>query len=214
LLIIVRLGILTAIPPEIFDLSVLLSNDPFCLLKTNVHVTSVCIVSFLRIHALIDMKRHFEDFSWHTQEATYWSCIETNTAIICACLPALNPLLMRLGIPISGSSQQEGESYNRMRPGWLRKRRTAEAGAQIQAGDSDHQNQQSDQLRTIGHVNRKGRRRGQWSDWTTQRDDYGPMSVAELEVVTVHGKDSAAAEFKLKGIESKDESLGTRGSSI
>ncbi|KAF1944898.1 hypothetical protein EJ02DRAFT_478672, partial [Clathrospora elynae] len=53
----------------------------------------VCVVSFLRLHALTVLVAHPQDNSWYGSATAYWSAIEVNLAIVCASLPALKPLV-------------------------------------------------------------------------------------------------------------------------
>ncbi|KAF1844858.1 uncharacterized protein K460DRAFT_429649 [Cucurbitaria berberidis CBS 394.84] len=56
----------------------------------------VCVVSILRLHALVVLMAHPEDKSWYGSKVAYWSSIEINLAIVCACLPTLKPLLVKI----------------------------------------------------------------------------------------------------------------------
>lgn len=35
------------------------------------------------------------DFTWHSPLPTIWSCVETNTAIVCSCVPTFKGLVQR-----------------------------------------------------------------------------------------------------------------------
>jgi len=63
----------------------------------------------LRLRALSVFDKHFDDATWYSPEAAYWSCIETNVAIMCASLPALKPLLARL-VPRFATTRQYAEA--------------------------------------------------------------------------------------------------------
>ena len=65
----------------------------------------VCVVSILRLHALVVLAAHPEDTTWYSSATAYWSSIEMNLAIVCASLPALKPLLVRI---IPGFSSHHG----------------------------------------------------------------------------------------------------------
>ncbi|KAH7117917.1 hypothetical protein B0J11DRAFT_441449 [Dendryphion nanum] len=56
----------------------------------------VCIVSILRLNALIVLARHPEDSTWYSSSAAYWSSIEVNLAIVCASVPALKALVVKV----------------------------------------------------------------------------------------------------------------------
>ncbi|KNG50336.1 hypothetical protein TW65_02271 [Stemphylium lycopersici] len=56
----------------------------------------VCVVSFLRLHALTVLAEHPTDNSYYSAPTAYWSAIEMNLAIVCASLPALKPLIVKI----------------------------------------------------------------------------------------------------------------------
>ncbi|RAR01419.1 hypothetical protein DDE82_006521 [Stemphylium lycopersici] len=56
----------------------------------------VCVVSFLRLHALTVLVEHPTDNSYYSAPTAYWSAIEMNLAIVCASLPALKPLIVKI----------------------------------------------------------------------------------------------------------------------
>lgn len=62
----------------------------------------VCIVSVLRVFALNEFQKHQDDATYYSAPTAYWSCIEANLAIVCASLPALKPLIVRI-VPVFGS---------------------------------------------------------------------------------------------------------------
>ncbi|EAW09461.1 uncharacterized protein ACLA_036660 [Aspergillus clavatus NRRL 1] len=55
----------------------------------------VCALSIIRLTTIIKLT-HSEDFTEQNGPAATWSSIESNVAIICACLPPLHPLLSRI----------------------------------------------------------------------------------------------------------------------
>lgn len=54
----------------------------------------VCVVSMIRIRALVDISRS-TDVSWSNPPAAAWSAIEANVGIICASLPSLKAAITR-----------------------------------------------------------------------------------------------------------------------
>jgi hypothetical protein len=66
----------------------------------------VCVVSILRLHTLIVLVAHESDSTYYSAPAAYWSSIEMNLAIVCASLPALKPLVVKIipGFSSRGSS--------------------------------------------------------------------------------------------------------------
>uniref|UniRef100_A0A8H7N0L4 Rhodopsin domain-containing protein n=1 Tax=Bionectria ochroleuca TaxID=29856 RepID=A0A8H7N0L4_BIOOC len=94
-------------------------------------------------------------------EIALWSCLESNLTIICACVPSLNPLLIRLlpgFITSSGRSRSLGQGYtpnhrtplSRANSSWRRSRRNpdpSDSGAET--GPKGIQVEQSFEL---GHI--------------------------------------------------------------
>ena len=56
---------------------------------------SVCVVSVLRLYALITLDRS-QDPTWEQPATAYWSAIELNVGIVCGCLPTLRPLVNKI----------------------------------------------------------------------------------------------------------------------
>ncbi|OBT45571.1 hypothetical protein VE00_03497 [Pseudogymnoascus sp. WSF 3629] len=76
----------------------------------------VCFVSILRLQALVVLYQHPEDTTWYSPETAYWSCIEVNVGIICACAPAIRPVLVRIvprifGTPDYGSGGRTSKTH-------------------------------------------------------------------------------------------------------
>ncbi|EGX49221.1 hypothetical protein AOL_s00078g605 [Orbilia oligospora ATCC 24927] len=76
----------------------------------------VCVVSILRLHALIVLESS-QDPTWDQAATTCWSSIELNIAIICASLPTLRPVIGRIFPSLLGSTNAYGNSYNYPRQG-------------------------------------------------------------------------------------------------
>ena len=59
-----------------------------------IHNSSVCVISMVRFESLyvISVSR---DVSWDNVPIAYWTAIECNIGIVCACLPSLKQLLSR-----------------------------------------------------------------------------------------------------------------------
>jgi len=64
--------------------------------SSRLHRYSVCIVSVLRLNALIIVSRNPQDATWYGSAPAYWSAIEMNLAIVCASTPALKPLIVKM----------------------------------------------------------------------------------------------------------------------
>jgi hypothetical protein len=71
----------------------------------------VCVVSILRLNALIDLSKHPDDRIYYSAATAYWSAIEINLGIICASLPALKPLIVKI-IPGFTSSRGYGTALS------------------------------------------------------------------------------------------------------
>jgi hypothetical protein len=70
---------------------------------------SVCIVSILRVHSLFVLARHEQDAMFYSAPPIYWAAIEMNLAIVCACVPALKPLVVKV-VPAFSSRQSGNDS--------------------------------------------------------------------------------------------------------
>ncbi|KAM0415955.1 hypothetical protein ACHAPT_013109 [Fusarium lateritium] len=68
--------------------------------------TFVTIVSILRLQAVVKFPSDTENPTWEFLEVSKWSTIEINVGIICACMPSLRILLVRLFPKILGTSRQ------------------------------------------------------------------------------------------------------------
>jgi hypothetical protein len=75
-------------------------------------VDSVCLVSIIRLHALVVLVRHPEDPTFYGTQGAYWSSIEVNLGIVCACAPALKPLVVKI-IPHFSSRYGSGRSMSK-----------------------------------------------------------------------------------------------------
>ncbi|KAK6517555.1 hypothetical protein TWF281_004205 [Arthrobotrys megalospora] len=62
----------------------------------------ICIVSILRLRFLILLSKSM-DPTWDQPATAYWSAIEMNISIVCACLPALKPLVSLIAPSIFGT---------------------------------------------------------------------------------------------------------------
>jgi hypothetical protein len=56
----------------------------------------VCVVSILRLNALVVLSKHPDDRTYYSAATAYWSAIEINLGIVCASLPALKPLIVKI----------------------------------------------------------------------------------------------------------------------
>ncbi|KAL5116293.1 hypothetical protein ACEQ8H_005851 [Pleosporales sp. CAS-2024a] len=74
--------------------------------------TFVTVVSALRLQSLV----HFGASSnptWDQADVIYWSNIEINVGIICACMPSLRVILVRIFPKILGDTRNTGNKYAR-----------------------------------------------------------------------------------------------------
>lgn len=69
-------------------------SDGFLFLQLTIK-NSICIVSIIRLVLLATIKDGL-DYSYTGVETIYWSLIEVNTAIVCASIMTLKPLLNRM----------------------------------------------------------------------------------------------------------------------
>jgi hypothetical protein len=62
----------------------------------------VCLISIIRL--VIVSRLDFSDVPWQFSVVAYWSAVEVNLAIICACLTTLKPLVARFFPKLLGST--------------------------------------------------------------------------------------------------------------
>ncbi|KAK6510253.1 hypothetical protein TWF481_004970 [Arthrobotrys musiformis] len=87
----------------------------------------ICIVSILRLRFLIILSKSM-DPTWDQPATAYWSAIEMNISIVCACLPALKPLLSLMAPSIFGTTASGSQ------PPSYRDYRNASGGKRISSG--------------------------------------------------------------------------------
>lgn len=68
-----------------------------------------CVTSMIRLKHIGNFG-DMTDPTWDNVDISIWSVIENAVAVICACLPALRPLLNRVLPRVFGSSQQKSRS--------------------------------------------------------------------------------------------------------
>ncbi|KAK8093579.1 hypothetical protein PG997_000264 [Apiospora hydei] len=81
-------------------------------LSTNISFSySVTIVSVLRLQSLV-LFAESHNPTWDNFDVANWSTIEINTGIICACMPSLRLLLVRLFPKVLGGSTDARSQYH------------------------------------------------------------------------------------------------------
>ncbi|KAK1514577.1 TAM domain methyltransferase [Colletotrichum costaricense] len=78
--------------------------------------TFVTVVSMARLNVILSVDLTSPDITWNFIDTIIWTNVEANTAIICACLPCLKPILNlalngRLKSSIRRSGQNSGGQY-------------------------------------------------------------------------------------------------------
>ncbi|KAF2016638.1 hypothetical protein BU24DRAFT_492692 [Aaosphaeria arxii CBS 175.79] len=77
----------------------------------------VCVVSILRLHALVELAQNPQDTTWYSTATAYWSAIEVNLGIVCASTPALKALVVKFVPAMLSKSFSTGRSRSRSRSG-------------------------------------------------------------------------------------------------
>ncbi|KAH7563039.1 hypothetical protein BM1_00086 [Bipolaris maydis] len=67
----------------------------------------VCIISAVRLDMLVGGRHDWRDITWKMATIAYLSTIETSLGIMCACIPALRPLMRRVLPNMLGSSAKD-----------------------------------------------------------------------------------------------------------
>ncbi|KAK4224777.1 hypothetical protein QBC38DRAFT_286542 [Podospora fimiseda] len=100
----------------------------------------VCIVSILRIVAMIDVfSKQAVDATYTAATMIYWTTIEVNAAISCACIMTLKPLIQKifprlLKGPVSRSSGGTRSGPHNTDAGWIPERSTRRGSRQSYNG--------------------------------------------------------------------------------
>lgn len=144
----------------------------------------VCVVSVLRLHALIVLSQHPEDRTYYSAATAYWSAIELNLGIVCASLPALKPLIVKIipGFSTRGSKGYgTGLSAHRSRGYGLGSRVTRntteeDLEVKMQSINANAYSSRADQdvlgksIYVTQHIEQHCERNGQSSDSESQKD--------------------------------------------
>ncbi|KAF4981965.1 hypothetical protein FZEAL_2311 [Fusarium zealandicum] len=78
--------------------------------------TFVTVVSILRLRAVVQFGSETENATWEFLEVSKWSTIEINVGMICACMPSLRLLLVRLFPKFMGTSRRYYANYGSNNP--------------------------------------------------------------------------------------------------
>ncbi|KAH7073599.1 hypothetical protein BKA63DRAFT_37167 [Paraphoma chrysanthemicola] len=68
----------------------------------------VCVVSILRLNSLVVVSNNPQDRMYYAAAGAYWSSIELNLGIVCASLPALKPLIVKIIPKFSSRNSSRG----------------------------------------------------------------------------------------------------------
>ncbi|KAF4551619.1 Hypothetical protein D9617_13g101210 [Elsinoe fawcettii] len=86
----------------------------------------VCLTSILRLRSLYDVTKS-TDLTWENGPIAYWSSVEVNVGIICACLPTLKAFAMKYFPNLINSSKNGGATSSNRKTGTQMKTRTKNA---------------------------------------------------------------------------------------
>lgn len=76
----------------------------------------VTVVSAIRIYLVVEAEKNFLDYNWLGALPATWSGVEVNVALICACLPAVKPLLSKTFPTVFGTTKNGGTGKNSRNP--------------------------------------------------------------------------------------------------
>ena len=86
-------------------------SKPYTQLATNTSISSVTIVSILRLQSLVHLAQE-NNPTWDFYDVSVWSTVEICVGIMCACLPTVRLVLVRLFPILGGSSHRSrGNQY-------------------------------------------------------------------------------------------------------
>jgi hypothetical protein len=138
-------------------------------LGANLLASSVTVVSILRLQSLVTFATSHNP-TWDQWDVSNWSTIELNVGIMCACMPAMRVLLVRLFPKILGTStnnsyhakygNNRSEDLGKSGLGKSKKEGTGNASVinytttfEVQHGDNDEEELvQMDNLGTKGKI--------------------------------------------------------------
>jgi hypothetical protein len=66
---------------------------------------SACVISIIRLHELHRTKDS-SDPIWDSGATSYWSVVELNVGILCACLPTIRPFIRKFAPRLLGTTTQ------------------------------------------------------------------------------------------------------------
>lgn len=69
----------------------------------------VTIVSAIRLKSLI-VFANSENITWDYNDAAWWSTVELDVGIVCACLPSLRSLFISMGVKVLGSTKGDSKA--------------------------------------------------------------------------------------------------------
>ena len=73
--------------------------------------SSVTVVSILRLQSLVHFAKSTNP-TWDQWDVVNWSTIEINVGIMCACMPSMRIILVRLFPKVFGSSRGSSKQYS------------------------------------------------------------------------------------------------------
>jgi hypothetical protein len=99
---------------------------------------SVCITSAMRIQSLFVFFRHPKDPLYYGAPPIYWAAIEQNLSIVCACIPALKPLVARMAPAFASLTRSATRSGNGGSSAFRKfgNDSVSNAGAEVELGDT------------------------------------------------------------------------------
>lgn len=98
------------------------------ILNDNSSACAISIVRLIQLHRTKDPK----DPLWDSADAAYWSAIEINVGILCACIPTLRPLVKKFAPRLIGSTARETLYAPQFGSAQTRRSRINEAGIYVQ----------------------------------------------------------------------------------
>lgn len=93
---------------------------------------STCVISLVRLTTL-HKGIHTTDPFWDNVPAAYWSVVELNCGILCACLPTLRPLFNKLVPRLQSTYQSSVEPGSGHRLSAMRLRRLTDFDTDLEA---------------------------------------------------------------------------------
>ena len=164
-------------------------------------LASACIISIVRL-LYLKIAKDSHDNSWDSVPATYWTVVELNIGIVCACLPTLRPLLRHVFPSLAHQSENSSGAKD------------SHGERIVTIGGSSGKKRKPTEMYTLTTVSDAGTSRDGTSREGTSREDLRAMTYEVDEFARHPGKTSKLSTAIYGGRGSCEEAPGGYGRDI